>query len=409
MYEIEKQNIQKFITNIILNKNRNEYPIMSVSGYRQTGKKTLINDIFKDNKIRLNELSYLQTNIKNYLNHLLSEKKGGINIMSMFEKNPKPVVLCIPYFDRLIQYEKSIYKTILKYLENIQPSACIPIIFIIQEPFSFQKHEDIMNYVSLHIKLNGITREFIQSKGYSDFENIYKYCKGSFRRFHRIERERAREKNYSINEYNTPNFIEDEDRITMQQRMRLFFHLITENNSIIPVEIQQWLYSLQETEITTMVQTIHENILTHTNQTIENYERFLKTFIAGNQLQVFQQMYNRHTIEPYWTYSSLILPFKTSTPIEKVPTNIQFTRMLTRSSIYSNFRKFIQTIEKNTQKPLQYYINEYYRNYTTLKSNSKKRDFHNYLIQIFTSQGLTISETRRIIRTIERIQRGSVS
>lgn len=387
---------------LLKNKNREKYPILCISGFRYTGKRTTIKTLFKEKSIRLNTLSYLNGNLKQYLQRLFYDRNSHINIMSMFERNPTPVTLCIPFFDRFVQHEKPAARILLEYLSNETPKTCMPLIFIVNEPFSYQKHDEFMKYVSIFVRLKGVSRQECQIG--NNQENIFTYCNGSYRKLNRIRREYKSLKKLSIEL--TDHFIEDEERITMTQRMKLFFSLLN-HNGIIPDKINEWMYSLQETEITTMMQTIHENILNHTEQTTASYYQFLKTFVYTNELQLIQQLYNRHAIEPYWSYASIIIPFKTNTP-KTCKKPIQFTRMLTRSSIYSNYKNFIQNIERKTHCSLQTFIDEYSQLLPEKYNRKQLVCIQNQFIKKLNEYSLNIGEARRLIRTIERIRKGGM-
>jgi hypothetical protein len=386
---------------LIKQKDRETYPILCISGIRFTGKRTKIQTLFKEKSIRLNTLSYLNGNLKQYLQRLFYDRNSHINIMSMFEKKPTPVTLCIPFFDRFVQHEKPAARVLQEYLSKEEPKSCMPIIFIVNEPFSYQKYEEFMKYVSIFVRLSGVSREDCK---FGDQEKIFNYCNGSYRKLNRIRREHKNLKKSSIELKD--NFIEDEERVTMTQRMRLFFSFLN-RNKFIPDKINEWMHSLQETEITTMMQTIHENILNHTEQTTKSYYKFLKTIVYTNELQLIQQLYNRHAIEPYWSYASIVIPFKSNYP-KSCKKPIQFTRMLTRSSIYSNYKNFIQSVERKTHCSLQKFIHEYSLLLPEDFNRKQLVGIQNQFIKKLNKYGLNNGEARRLIRTIERIRKGGM-
>lgn len=395
--------INEFIE-LLNNPLRERFPILCVSGTRYTGKRTMVQNEFKQRRIRLNTISYLNGNLKQYIQRLLYDRHSNTNILSMFEQKPTPVILCIPFFDRFVQHEKPASRVLFDYLSNETPKSCMPMIFIVNEPFLYHKY-DCIKYISIHIRMNGIEKKDMSSQiTYKD--EVEQYCRGNFKRYNRIMREMKKGKRLSLDEFNKHSFIEEEERITMQQRMKLFFELLNDNETI-PEIINEWTHSLQETEITTMLQTIHENILNHTKQTQNAYFDFLKTFLYTNELQIFQQLYNRHAIEPYWSYASIVIPFKSNQSIHSSST-IQFTRMLTRSSIYSNYRQFIQSIERKTHHPVQYFLDEYSQCQPERIERKTLNKIQNQYIKKWCDKGLNVGEARRLIRTFERIRKGGI-
>lgn len=387
---------------LLNNPSRDKYPILCVSGTRYTGKRTMVQKEFKRNGIRLNTVSYLNGNLKQYIQRLLYDRQSNINILSMFERNPTPVTLCIPFFDRFVQHEKPASKVLFDYISNETPQSCMPMIFIVNEPFMYHKY-DCIKYISIHIHMNGIDKQNM-SPQITNLDEVDKYCRGNYKRYNRVLREMKQKKRLSLDEFNKHLFIEEEERITMQQRMKLFFELL---NDEIPEIVNEWTHSLQETEITTMLQTIHENILKHTKQTQNTYYNFLKTFIYTNELQIFQQLYNRHAIEPYWSYASIVIPFK-SNQTNNNSSTIQFTRMLTRSSIYSNYRQFVQNIERKTHCSVQYFLDDYCKCQPERIERKSLNKIQNQYIKKWCDKGLNVGEARRLIRTIERIRKGGV-
>lgn len=401
MTHVEK--IKEFIQ-LVNNSSREKYPILCVSGTRYTGKRTMVRNEFKRSGFRLNTISYLNGNLKQYIQRLLYDKQSNMNIMSMFEGRPTPVTLCIPFFDRFVQHEKPASKVLFDYISNETTQSCMPMILIVNEPFLYHKY-DCIKYISIHIRMHGIEKQDMSSQ-IPHKDEVDKYCRGNYKRYNRVMREMEQEKRLSLDEFNRHSFIEEEERITMQQRMKLFFELLN-NNGTIPDIVNEWTHSLQETEITTMLQTIHENILNHTKQTQNTYYDFLKTFIYTNELQIFQQLYNRHAIEPYWSYASIVIPFKSNRSNHN-SSIIQFTRMLTRSSIYSNYRQFVQSVERKTHCSIQYFLDDYSKCQPERIERKLLNKIQNQYIKKWCDKGLNVGEARRLIRTIERIRKGGV-
>lgn len=412
-YTQEYKVISHFIQNVILQPNRTKYPILLVRGIPNTGKYTFVRNVFKKHKCRMNFYSSLQTRGKTVYQELTEPNSAKIDIMSMFEKHPKPIVYGFRHMERVMNYEKAIYKGLLTYLKSTTPSLCRPIVFILTEPLNTTKYQDILHYVECTLDLEGFTRKQIEpyltqyTNGSSFVLNqMVEYCHGDFIKLKRVMHNGSslNTRPILLNEIVRPTFLEDNYKTTMTERIHQYFTQI--GHSSIPNEIRQWTLMFQETELSTMGQTIHENMLDHTTQTIQSYYSYLNTYILANQNQLLQHLYNRHAVEPFWIHSMIYLPFQMNTP--NPSKNIRFTKMLTRSSIQSNYRNFIDTVQRTSKKSFYEFMCEYEEALLNQHISSKKQrnQILNTLYQKWMEEGLILSDVRRLTRSIERIHNG---
>jgi len=389
IYENEYQEAQEAI-DVMIQKEYTRYPILLIRGKAHTGKFTFVEQLMKTNHIRVNYHSSLEQK-KVITQEIANHTTSRANVLSMFTKNPKPIVYGFRHMERIMIYEKAVYRSIIQYLKTVPVEKCKPMIFMITEPLNTQKYQELLPYVSWTVDLEGPTKEWL----YDVFQSYHlphsiastyaDYAKNSFQKMNRVLREIKSSHTTLLNELRTPIFLETSEKNTMKQRLQLYFEQI---GKTMPQEIQQWSTMLQETELATMGQTIHETIFEHFD-TFDEYETYLKTLLLSNQFQLLQHLYNRHAIEPYWIQAMIYIPFSLAKPYKST---IKFTKLLTRSSIQSNYRKFIESI--TSTKSLYAFMKDY--------ENEDKP------IQSWIEQGITNGDARRLYRSFERMKYGGL-
>lgn len=379
-------------------KSRTKYPILLIRGIANIGKTTFMNELCRQNRIRLNLHSTLRNQKISLSQELMDKTISRTDVLSLFEKNPKPIFYGFKHIERIITYEKSTYRSLIQYLKSVSMDACRPIIILLTEPMNTQKYQDLMNYVGYTIELTGFSKEWLVSYLFTHYQlsrqyalTYFDYICRDFRRFRQVIRELEKpikKKTLPVlfHQAKQPTFLEINERNTMKQRLQLYFDNI---GSSMPEQIQQWSTMLQETELATMGQTIHETIFEHFNS-YDDYEKYLKIFMISNEFQLLQHLYNRHAIEPYWIYAMIYVPFLLGKPHRST---VKFTKLLTRSSIQSNYRKFIETIA--CHKPMYDYMNEF----ETLENP----------VQKWVDDGISSGDARRLYRSFQRMKHGGLS
>lgn len=389
LYENEYQEAQEAIDSMI-QKEYTRFPILLVRGKAHTGKHTFVERLMRNNGIRVNYHSSLEQK-KMITQEIINHHTSRANVLSMFTKNPKPIVYGFRHMERIMVYEKSVYRSIIQYLKSTPIEKCKPMIFILTEPLNTQKYQDLLPYVSWTVDLEGPSKDWLHEIFQREhvphrIANTYAdYAKHSFQKMNRVLREIKSSHTTLLNELQHPSFLESSEKNTMKQRLQLYFEQI---GKTMPNEIQQWSTMLQETELATMGQTIHETIFEHFDS-FEDYETYVNTLLLSNQFQLLQHLYNRHAIEPYWIQAMIHIPFLLAKPYHST---IKFTKLLTRSSIQSNYRKFVESM--TPKKSLYEYMNEY--------ENCEKP------IQKWIEDGIVQGDARRLFRSFERMKNGGL-
>lgn len=389
LYENEYQEAQEAIDSMIT-KPYTRFPILLVRGKAHTGKHTFVERLMKQNQIRVNYHSSLEQK-KMITQDITNHSASRANVLSMFTKNPKPIVYGFRHIERIMVYEKAVYRSIIQYLKSTTADKCKPMIFILTEPLNTQKYQDLLPFVSWTVDLEGPTKEWLYGL-FQEYHvphaiaNTYaEYAKYSFQKMKRVLREIKSSHTTLLKELENTTFLESSEKNTMKQRLQLYFERI---GTTMPNQIQKWSTMLQETELATMGQTIHETIFEHFDS-FEEYETYLQTLLISNQFQLLQHLYNRHAIEPYWIQAMIHIPFMLAKPY---PSTIKFTKLLTRSSIQSNYRKFVESMTRT--KSLYTYMNEY--------------ETYEKPVQQWIEEGVSQGDARRLFRSFERMKQGGL-
>lgn len=390
LYETEYEDVQDAIQHM-LKKERTQFPILLIRGLPDTGKYTFVQRVMNQHHIRVNYHSSLQPK-KNISHDLLQASASRANVLSMFTSTPTPIVYGFRHIERIMIYEKAVYRTIVQYLKSTTADKCKPMIFLMTEPINTQKYQDLLQFVSWTIDLEGPKKEWLSRLFQETYhvphtiaQTYAEYAKYNFRKMNCVLREITSSQTTLLAQLQTPVFLETSEKNTMKQRLQLYFERI---GTQMPTQIQQWSTMLQETELATMGQTIHETIYDHFH-TYHEYETYLKTCLVSNQFQLLQHLYNRHAIEPYWIQAMIHIPFLLASPGKST---VKFTKLLTRSSIQSNYSKFVETMTQT--KPLYHYMNEFER--------------YEKPIQKWIEDGISQGNARRLYRSFERMKHGGL-
>lgn len=373
---------------------RERYPIVLLRGMPNTGKWSFVKSIATEMNLRLNQYSSLVSQKHDLSKELIDPTVAKTNVLSMFTQSPKPIIYGFRHLERILVYEKTTYRNILNYVKSTTPSTCKPIVFVLTEPYPESKYQDLLSYVGWTIECHGPSKAHIQDWLDTQYSMVpasirtqyATYAMGDYRKLARILRDLQSSHPQLLKELAQCTFLEDNEKHTMKQRLSLYFEHI---GKPMPEEIMQWTTMLQETELATMGQTIHETIFENFD-TIEEYNLYLSMVLTSNQLQLLQHLYNRHAVEPYWIHSMIHIPYYLAHP--RVKRTVKFTKLLTRSSIQSNYRKFIQNITQH--KPMTVYMDEF----ETLENP----------VQSWMQDGLRQGDARRLFRSIQRIKKGGL-